>query len=181
MNPERQSEPRQSSANNHLREALDAIESLSANVQKVKCELSSYADLMAMRMAAISAASYQNTEATRKERIDRWNDYWTPAYGDVCAAVDREIAIKRNAAWTCALHAYPYGFSEDGPHDPVCPWCERLEVEQLQEKLAAAHEKLAEIGRERSEWKREAIELRKEVAAFKAELVEIGAQRKGKE
>lgn len=44
-----------------------------------------------MQLAAISTASIQNTESTIKDRIPRENPYWTVAYSDVCAAIDREI------------------------------------------------------------------------------------------
>lgn len=46
----------------------------------------------AMKLAAISVACLQNTRSSIAERIDASNPYWTVAYGDVCAAVDREIA-----------------------------------------------------------------------------------------
>ena len=44
-----------------------------------------------MQLAAISTASLQNTENSRKSRLPRSNTYWTAAYSDVCDAVDREI------------------------------------------------------------------------------------------
>lgn len=50
-------------------------------------------DLHVMQLAAISTASIQNTETSIKDRIGRENPYWTTAYGDVCAAVDREMEL----------------------------------------------------------------------------------------
>lgn len=50
-------------------------------------------ELRDMQMAAISTATLQNTPGTRLARIDRNNPYWTPAYADVCLAIDREIIL----------------------------------------------------------------------------------------
>ena len=49
---------------------------------------------MAMLLAAISTASGQNTRESAKDRIGRDSPYWTQAYGDVCAAIDRELALR---------------------------------------------------------------------------------------
>jgi hypothetical protein len=51
----------------------------------------------AIRLAAISTASLQNTRASAKERIGPDNPYYTTAYGDVCVAIDREIAERERA------------------------------------------------------------------------------------
>ena len=48
---------------------------------------------MAIKLAAISTASIQNTKASTLERIPKDNPYWTVAYGDVCVALDREIKL----------------------------------------------------------------------------------------
>lgn len=56
-------------------------------------------ELHRMREAAISVAAQCNTESSAKEqRIERGNPYWTPAYSDVCAAVDREIVLRARVA-----------------------------------------------------------------------------------
>lgn len=47
-----------------------------------------------MLLAAVSVVSLQNTRESLKRRIDKTHPYWTHAYGDVCAAVDREIALR---------------------------------------------------------------------------------------
>lgn len=46
-----------------------------------------------MRLAACSTASIQNTKKTVSDRISKDNPYWSAAYGDVCAAVDREMDL----------------------------------------------------------------------------------------
>lgn len=52
-----------------------------------------------MKLAACGVAALCNTEQTIKEqRIDRGNPYWSASYGDVCNAVDREIALRTKLA-----------------------------------------------------------------------------------
>lgn len=47
-----------------------------------------------MQLAACGVAAMQNTSEARTERIGPQSPYWSAAYGDVCAAVDREIALR---------------------------------------------------------------------------------------
>ena len=47
-----------------------------------------------MMLAAITAAALGNTLASVVDRLPRDNPYWTATYGDVCAAVDREMAYR---------------------------------------------------------------------------------------
>ena len=55
-------------------------------------------ELHSSQLAATMTASVQNTEESKKERIAPDHPYYTVAYADVCAAVDREIALRdRNA------------------------------------------------------------------------------------
>lgn len=51
-----------------------------------------------MQLAAIMTATFQNTVSTIKDRIGSDNPYWTVAYGDVCRAVDREMALRDELA-----------------------------------------------------------------------------------
>jgi len=44
-----------------------------------------------MQLVAIMTATFQNTESTIKDRIEKGNTYWTVAYSDVCRAIDREM------------------------------------------------------------------------------------------
>lgn len=48
----------------------------------------------ALQMAAIMTATMQNTETTKRDRIDRTNPFWTQAYADVCVAIDREMKLR---------------------------------------------------------------------------------------
>jgi predicted RNA-binding protein with EMAP domain len=51
-----------------------------------------------MQMAAIAAVALCNTpESLAKQRIDRRNPYWTPAYEEVVSAVERERAERERA------------------------------------------------------------------------------------
>lgn len=51
-----------------------------------------------MQMAACMTATFQNTAESAKERIGKDHPCWTQAYADVCAAVDREIALRDELA-----------------------------------------------------------------------------------
>lgn len=66
-------------------------------------------ELEAMRLAAISTATIQNTIGSKAERIGRNNPYWTQAYEDVCVAVDREIKHRDEAAHMRRVIGYLIG------------------------------------------------------------------------
>lgn len=54
-----------------------------------------------MRLAGCGVAAMCNTpETAARQRIDQDNPYWSASYGDVCRAVDREMALRaeRDAA-----------------------------------------------------------------------------------
>lgn len=61
--------------------------------RQLERELAEACEQHTMELAAISTAATQNTESSRKQRIDRSNSYCTQAYLDVCRAVDREIEL----------------------------------------------------------------------------------------
>ena len=67
-----------------------ASEVLAAEVERLE-------ELNIVRLAAISTATFQNTLRSSADRIPKDNPYWTIAYGDVCTAVDREIAQRVRA------------------------------------------------------------------------------------
>lgn len=50
-----------------------------------------------MRLAGCSVAALGNTARTIAQRIPPGHPYWSASYGDVCAAVDREIAHRARA------------------------------------------------------------------------------------
>jgi len=54
-----------------------------------------------MKLVACGVAAMSNTESTRAQRIGRDNPYWSASYGDVCAAVDREIALREDVKRLC--------------------------------------------------------------------------------
>ena len=47
-----------------------------------------------MQLAACGVAAMGNTPETAAQRITRDNPYWSASYGDVCAAVDREMLLR---------------------------------------------------------------------------------------
>ena len=51
-----------------------------------------------MRLAACTSAALGNTVETVKQRIHQGHPYWSASYGDICAAVDREIALRAQVA-----------------------------------------------------------------------------------
>jgi hypothetical protein len=62
-------------------------------------------ELHTLQLCAISLASRQNTESSVKDRIGPGHPYHTPAYADVCLAVDREMKLlDENAALRAAFH-----------------------------------------------------------------------------
>ena len=74
------------------RETLASVDrrTLAAEIERLE-------DLHRMQLAGISTATLQNTVASTADRILKDNPYWTIAYGDVCTAVDREIAQRVRA------------------------------------------------------------------------------------
>jgi hypothetical protein len=61
----------------------------------------------AMLLAAISVAAMCNTrESAAKQRIDKSSPYWTAAYGDVVAAVEREMALREKLVDQSAITAW---------------------------------------------------------------------------
>jgi hypothetical protein len=51
-----------------------------------------------MQLAACGVAAMSNTPETVAQRITRDNPYWSASYGDVCAAVDREMLLRSQLA-----------------------------------------------------------------------------------
>lgn len=69
------------------------ITDLASLSQQLERELAEAREQHTIELAAISLATIQNTESSRKDRIDRSNSYCTQSYLDVCRAVDREIEL----------------------------------------------------------------------------------------
>lgn len=72
---------------------------------KVRVELGPDIERLRMQLAACGVAAMCNTkESMGTQRIGKDNPYWCASYGDVCNAVDREIALREeNAALREAL------------------------------------------------------------------------------
>lgn len=51
-----------------------------------------------MKLAGCGVVALANTPAAAKHRISRDNPYWSASYGDVCDAVDREMALRAELA-----------------------------------------------------------------------------------
>jgi hypothetical protein len=96
----------------------------------------------ALELAGISTASIQNTDATIKDRITRDSPFATQAYFDVCAAVDREMALHKERN---ALQKQRDELSR-ALSDSVGQ-CSREAVnnDRLRAQLAAAQAKLAKV------------------------------------
>jgi len=47
-----------------------------------------------MQLAACGVAAMQNTEDSKAERLEPYSCGWSASYGDVCRAVDREVALR---------------------------------------------------------------------------------------
>lgn len=47
-----------------------------------------------MQLAACGVATKENTRKSREQRINKSSPFWTASYGDICEAVDREIALR---------------------------------------------------------------------------------------
>lgn len=74
---------------------MDAVrDTARAEAEAAKAELETWQ----MRLAACTTAALSNTPSSAAERIDASNPYYSASYGDVCAAVDREMALRAEVA-----------------------------------------------------------------------------------
>jgi hypothetical protein len=105
-------------------------------VLRVEQSAKEFDEFRVLQLAAISTAALQNTEASVRDRIDRDNVYWTAAYGDVCKAVDREMALRAENA------KLRYNLDRAGPNP------ERDFVEEANRLLAAKDKEIARLKEE---------------------------------
>jgi predicted nucleic acid-binding Zn-ribbon protein len=61
-----------------------------------------------MRLVACGVAAMQNTPELVKERIGPEHPYYSASYGDVCRAVDREIALRQRPCPCCGACSEDY-------------------------------------------------------------------------
>lgn len=73
----------------------DKAAEAAAELQTLRQQFADERDLRITQLAAISTATLQNTESSRKDRIDDSNPYWSAAYGDTCRAIDREMELRQ--------------------------------------------------------------------------------------
>lgn len=57
-------------------------------------ELEAEVEQMRVQLAGVSVATLQNTENSKKDRAVKGQYGWSPAYQDVCNAIDREIELR---------------------------------------------------------------------------------------
>ena len=69
---------------------------LEEQIAEVIAQMRQEIDTWMIKLAACSSAALQNTETTVKDRLTKDNPYWSAAYGDVCAAVDREMKLRQD-------------------------------------------------------------------------------------
>lgn len=70
-----------------------------------------------MKLTACSVVAFQNTPETVQDRLTRNHIYWSPAYGDICAAIDREIAARTKADTSERARVVAYQQSRDTQQD----------------------------------------------------------------
>jgi hypothetical protein len=69
---------------------VDNTDFLLSEIDRLREQL----EIERIRLAACGVAAMANTEETIKQRIDKDNPYHSASYGDVCSAIDREIAYR---------------------------------------------------------------------------------------
>jgi len=61
-------------------------------------ELEQQLEIERMRLVGCGVAALSNTDESVKARINSLSPFWSASYGDVCAAVDREMALRQQLA-----------------------------------------------------------------------------------
>ena len=86
-------------------------------------------ELHRMQLVACSTAALANTDKSKEFRIRKENPYWTPAYQDVCDAVDREIRYRE---------ALEFGLNEMMPQIKAQKGCWPGEVDDFEDRAREA-------------------------------------------
>ena len=89
---------RLTTANRIMCEHYNTISRLLAEERKTVERLTGDLETERLRLAGCGVAAIQNTVASREDRILPESPYWSASYGDVCKAVDREIALREENA-----------------------------------------------------------------------------------
>jgi hypothetical protein len=82
-------------AGKYKKPSEDKIHVVEASALKEKDE---ELEKLRMQLAGCGVAAMQNTRDSVKDRITTDNPYWSASYGDVCNAVDSEIALREENA-----------------------------------------------------------------------------------
>ena len=77
-----------------IRHLLALVRTQTEALEKAEAEL----EMWQMRLAACTTAALGNTPESAAQRISKDNPYYSATYGDVCAAVDREMALRAEVA-----------------------------------------------------------------------------------
>lgn len=81
-----------------LRQFIAELLSQNAKIRKLEEEL----ETERMRLAGCGVAAMCSTrESSEQQRITKDNPYWSASYGDVCNAVDREMAMREHLEREC--------------------------------------------------------------------------------
>jgi len=78
-----------------------ALDTLAREVRRLQGEIGALREQLEterMRNVACGVEAMANTPESAKERLPRDHAYWSASYGDVCAAVDREMALRQQLA-----------------------------------------------------------------------------------
>lgn len=71
---------------------LESVARLNAGANK---RLVEELEIERMRLAGCGVAAMSNTDESVKARINNLSPFWSASYGDVCAAVDREMSLRK--------------------------------------------------------------------------------------
>lgn len=130
----------------------------------LRTKLEEAPELYTMRLAAISTASLANSRQSAPP-IDITHPYWTPSYGDVVAAVKREMEWREKAE-AAERHRDDALAALSTASIPIANVTLSGDAEHYKAKWEEAERKLAEAARWSNEWAAE-------VARVKAEFSEL--------
>jgi Protein of unknown function (DUF551) len=104
-----------------------AIKHISTQAARI-AELADELETERMRLVACGVVAMQNTETSKAERIGKDHKYWSASYGDVCRAIDAEIALqtKNEELERDAAHWIPVSERLPEPDDECLVWAKGI-------------------------------------------------------